>query len=879
IYQKTSPLVGHGMNQFKLIAYRYDLISGKVNEVHYQPGFSDEFYHRYEYDADNRLTDVYTTDSKVLLHQKDFEDHEAHYEYYKHGPLARAVIGEQQVQGIDYAYTLQGWLKGINSTSLNPTVDMGGDGTSGSMVARDALGYNLSYFPGDYSHIDFGVSVQPFPGYTGQVGTYRPLYNGNIASMAVNISRLRQPQIYAYGYDQLNRLASMDVYRGLDSANNNWGGSQLTALGDYQERVTYDGNGNILKYLRQGYGSKLSMDSLSYNYYTGTNQLRYVRDRINGSTSHSSNYTSNNEGIEDLEDQADSNYVYDAIGNLQVDKKEGITSIFWNVYGKMMDLHRTASTNNKLTAEYYHYDPNGNRVGKDIVRSGQTNEFDWYVRDAQGNVMAVYRKDNLIYSQGQMYLKEHHLYGSSRLGIVQRNQNIDSARVQPEYLDLLGAAYTYNFTRGKKLYELSNHLGNVLTTVTDKKVGHPAGDGTYDFYYADVASAQDYYPFGMEMPGRVYTPSKYRYGFNGKESDNELKTQGNQYDYGKRVYDPRVSKFLSVDPLAKGYPWFSPYQYCGNSPVTFRDLDGMEMAWRSPVTGEIKPAGPVSLPIGSRNSDGWIFISSTTILAPPPAHKPAVQQGSDQMTSVKTAVNQQIVHKIVDQKAKAAKSAKSDPTVVESDMFGTAQIGPKSVVEAKINAIRSEYNTAVGDNIRNGLGGALGYIFGGDRGSFKGAVVDNVALSFAGIPGNTNLSPRDIELQPKINWPASGPIGGVIELSDYAKSNNAFLNSFQGEKAKDFVFDPISNRLVVGGKNYEMGHFGLVRSIGANEKLIVGGRIRMTQDGSIEFNEWSGHYGDQWTDAMRNTVSKFLKNQTGRQVIQSKSMNFSDGTH
>jgi hypothetical protein len=37
-------------NRFKKIAYNYDLISGKVNSVAYQPGQVDPFYHEYNYD-------------------------------------------------------------------------------------------------------------------------------------------------------------------------------------------------------------------------------------------------------------------------------------------------------------------------------------------------------------------------------------------------------------------------------------------------------------------------------------------------------------------------------------------------------------------------------------------------------------------------------------------------------------------------------------------------------------------------------------------------------------------------------------------------------------------------------------------------------------
>lgn len=79
------------------------------------------------------------------------------------------------------------------------------------------------------------------------------------------------------------------------------------------------------------------------------------------------------------------------------------------------------------------------------------------------------------------------------------------------------------------------------------------------------------------MPGRsVSTGSGYRYGFNGKEQDPEIKGTGAQYDYGFRIYDPRVGRFLSVDPLTKTYPWYTPYQFAGNMPIWAIDLDGLE---------------------------------------------------------------------------------------------------------------------------------------------------------------------------------------------------------------------------------------------------------------------------------------------------------------
>lgn len=78
------------------------------------------------------------------------------------------------------------------------------------------------------------------------------------------------------------------------------------------------------------------------------------------------------------------------------------------------------------------------------------------------------------------------------------------------------------------------------------------------------------------MPGRSYSIGSYRYGFNGKEKSDEINGSGVDYDYGFRIYDTRVSRFLSVDPLTNKYPQLTPYQFSSNSPVANIDLDGLE---------------------------------------------------------------------------------------------------------------------------------------------------------------------------------------------------------------------------------------------------------------------------------------------------------------
>ena len=77
------------------------------------------------------------------------------------------------------------------------------------------------------------------------------------------------------------------------------------------------------------------------------------------------------------------------------------------------------------------------------------------------------------------------------------------------------------------------------------------------------------------MPGRKYSAgSGYRYGFNDKENDKDVSVSGQ--DYGMRIYDGRLGRFLSLDPLAKKYPQYTPYSFSGNSPIWLIDKRGEE---------------------------------------------------------------------------------------------------------------------------------------------------------------------------------------------------------------------------------------------------------------------------------------------------------------
>jgi RHS repeat-associated protein len=574
-------------NGLKKIAYDFDLVSGKVNQVSYQPGQKDAFYHKYLYDAENRITNVLTSADSINW------DNDAYYQYYDHGPLARAVIGEQQVQGINYAYNLQGWMKWINP-AITTGYTLKPDGSTGSVVGKPAFQVGLNYFDGDYKAIS---GATPWSG-AALTGDYRSLYNGNISSMAVNIGALNNPLLYNYQYDQLNRLVAMDAWK---RNSNDWADITKIIGGDFQERVKYDANGNILSYIRNGNtagGKQLAMDKLAYHYKTGTNQLDYVYDTVPAG-----NYDV------DIDEQTAGNYEYDSIGNLIKDKAEGIASISWTVYGKISRIVK-----NDSTRIIYAYDASGNRISKLVIpSSGGQGVTTWYIRDAQGNVMSVYEADKSSVNDGHLTQTELHLYGSSRLGLLRRSLDVDSIPAGPDpykiTMPIFGEGDSIPFARGNKLFELSNHLGNVLVAINDKKIGvsSPSNSSLIDHFEPQVVSAQDYYPFGMLQPGRSFlSPNgdKYRYGFNGKENDNDVKGEGNQQDYGFRIYDPRIGKFLSVDPLTKDYPELTPYQFASNSPIICIDIDGLEGADSKERTQQEAKGLPLFTPINYKAVEG-----------------------------------------------------------------------------------------------------------------------------------------------------------------------------------------------------------------------------------------------------------------------------------
>ncbi len=541
------------------IQYRYDLISGKVNQVSYQAGKAEQWMHRYGYDSDNRLKRVHTSRDGVIWEQ------EASYQYYLHGPLARVELGADRVQGCDYTYTMQGWLKAINtphaqtqtgSYALN-TLDVGEDGIDGSRVAQDEFSMALQYFEGDYTPIgaplqstNQGVGAWSNPG-NAVLGT--GLYNGNIAGWVTSYrsfgEKMQQPnnvqglRRMSYRYDQLNRLVA--GYNFFSDGQGNWQNRTIGNIAAYAYDATfsYDGNGNILTLQRAGATAAL-IDNLIYGYNTDgndklvNNRLRHVKDGA-GKVG------------EDIGNQLDDNYLYDKIGHIIEDNHDK-THIEWNVYRKVQSVTKTDGSGKKVE---YVYDGMGNRTAK-IITGGSDPRSIFYVRDASGNVMAIYEKKGVVIT-----LTEQPIYGTDRIGTYRPNLVLSSSTARSLIAE-----------RGKKEYELKDHLGNVRVVISDLKLGidHNA-DGRADTYIASVLSIVDYGAFGENLPGRQFNSGHSRWGFGGKERDSDFE---NKYDYSTRIYDPQIGRFLGPDDLEGIMPQISTYSFASNNPIVLVDSDG-----------------------------------------------------------------------------------------------------------------------------------------------------------------------------------------------------------------------------------------------------------------------------------------------------------------
>jgi hypothetical protein len=200
-----------------------------------------------------------------------------------------------------------------------------------------------------------------------------------------------------------------------------------------------------------------------------------------------------------------------------------------------------------------------------------------YVRDAQGNILALYEVKN-----DSLYTKEFYMYGSQRLGYLEDDVFMGRkciskwcnvlTPVLPMFPSTLSNSVSIVF--GKKRYELSDWLGNVRVVINDRKTPVNIGTTTVG-YKAQVVSVSDYYSFGSTIKERTYNFT-YRFGYNaGSEIDRGVYSQSDRiFNTFHREGDTYLARWWSVDPEFKKMPWQTPYSLMDNDPIRHNDPKG-----------------------------------------------------------------------------------------------------------------------------------------------------------------------------------------------------------------------------------------------------------------------------------------------------------------
>ena len=427
---------------------------------------------------------------------------------------------------------------------------------------------------------------------------------------------------HTYTYDALYRLVSATgTYTGADNKT----ASYTLAMGyDNMHRIT--SKRQILTQNNVQFNGTLNVGyDLSYTYGTETGkkfQLANVKDvnyRTEETPSESENVNNNHA------------YEYDANGNLVYvntsrTKKDGIADekaaerkLKWDEENRLL-----ASDDNGFVTNYW-YDADGERT---VKTSGESDQVYVNSEFAGGRTntakFSLYVSPYLVANQGGRYTK--HIYiGSQR--VVSKIGDFDSYGSDPRRIQYAGSetdglsvdykqkyvqqlqvikdnyatfAVPYNgednndYVDGKGFCCNDGSLEAAQTRALARAAKNNFQEGdTYEkmqFYYhpdhlgsssyitnleGEVVQHIEYVPFGevfVEERNNIWnTP----YLFNAKEFDEET----GLYYYGARYYDPRVSLWISTDPMEDKFPSVSSYTYVINNPLNILDPNGADIVY------------------------------------------------------------------------------------------------------------------------------------------------------------------------------------------------------------------------------------------------------------------------------------------------------------
>ena len=337
------------------------------------------------------------------------------------------------------------------------------------------------------------------------------------------------------------------------------GMSRLTAAGylengkrndHFSTSYKYDLMGNILSLRREGLlnsGNYGTIDDLTYSYKG--NQVVKIDDAAEESPSY--------RGAMHFRDYADeeTEYTYDANGNMLTDSNKGITSIDYNV----LDLPQCISTKSRALFKedsndtiYYTYSADGTKLRSTYKKA----EYRVYPYNPETSLTSFNVETGLNVGTVGMAkpiakrLKTKYYYCSN---LVYDNDNISAILFDGGYASV-------DDDNGIVMhFYVKDHLGSNRLVVD--------GNG-------NIEEVNHYYPFGALMGDRCGV-SRNKYKYIGKELDTMY--GWNMQDHEARWYDPVVGRWMATDPLQEKYASVSPYCYVISNPIKFIDPTGLEI--------------------------------------------------------------------------------------------------------------------------------------------------------------------------------------------------------------------------------------------------------------------------------------------------------------
>jgi len=453
--------------------------------------------------------------SETICHNYSFTD-KVIATYHKHTEEGRNPIEEETIFTYDsHTDKLQAIDHRIGEYDLKRLVDFTYD-DNGLLVSKNIAGierlnysYNLRQWLQSISGEYFNETLCYNKEVNGKTPK-QPLYSGNISAMSWNTVYDSKNRSYDFRYDGLWRLTDAHYADQTSSVVNE---------GGYDTHYSYDAMGNMLRLTRNSAfddGGFETNDDVTFRYHG--NQLVKSDNTGVGSCEQGSFHVSDKADME-------TEYFYDANGNMTKDLNKGIDEITYNV----LNLPNRITFANGESIDYLY-----NSAGTLLLKKYYTSLSNIANPESVETPLSL-----------ESSLKEHKDYcGNITYDGHWYNVLFDG-----------GMAYFYPDSIPYYQFQVHDHQGNVRASL---------------YWNGSVGQVNHYYPFGGLMRESYYDGQPYRY--NGKELDRMYGLDW--YDYGARMYDGTIARWHNMDNQAEKNCNVSPYAYCHNNPVNKYDLDG-----------------------------------------------------------------------------------------------------------------------------------------------------------------------------------------------------------------------------------------------------------------------------------------------------------------